>query len=389
VPDSGQPILSDLDEAQEQRARRLHQESIIIDMLFQGPCGPKAFTEQMSQQLADEYERSRDLERVMKSAEGMPLRMAIDGEFPAYRQWWETSGVTAASLGIDENSFRGALVSIALLTHAFDAFDWLIKPMSVQDILRAKAEGKRAAFFNTQNSLPIEQDLDNLDVLYHFGLRILGLTYNNMNFVGAGCTERTDAGISNFGARLIERMNKLGIVVDTGHSGRQTTLDAVALSDAPVIASHTSAWAIGNHARGKTDEELEAIAGCGGVIGVVTLPAFLTADPDPTIHHFLDHVDHIARLVGPGHVGIGTDWPLGIPDWCSIQLKQDLMSPKYGFRSEDRLSTTETLEGVQDHRQFINITRGLVSRGYSDAQIKGILGGNWLRVLDAVWVSFQ
>jgi membrane dipeptidase len=386
MPNPNQSELFDfqLDETQEERARRLHRDSMLIDMLFQGPCGPTAFTEEMNQQLMDEYERSGDLEQVIKNARRLPLHLAIRGEFPQYREWWESSGLTAASIGMDGSSFSNAMASIAVLTHAFDAFDWLVKALTIHDIRRAKADGKRAAFINSQNSLLVEQDLDNLDVLYHFGLRVLQLTYNNMNFVGAGCTERTDAGISSFGARLIDRMNDLGIVVDTGHCGRQTTLDAVVLSRTPVIASHTCARAIGDHARGKTDEVLEAIANGGGVIGVVTLPSFLTADAAPTINHFLDHIDYIAKLVGPEHVGIGTDWPLCMPDWCIVKHQREL-APKDGFRPEDRLSTTDTLEGMRDYRQFINITRGLVSRGYADEEIKGMLGGNWLRVLEAVW----
>jgi membrane dipeptidase len=98
---------------------------------------------------------------------------------------------------------------------------------------------------------------------------------------------------------------------------------------------------------------------------------------------FMDHIDHIAKTVGVEHVGIGTDWPMSLPEW-GVQMLAEKIAPEMGFRPEDRIST-ETLVGFEDYRAFINITRGLVSRGYSDAEISAILGGNWLRVMEGVW----
>src|SRR5207253_1958845 len=131
-------------------------------------------------------------------------------------------------------------------------------------------------------------------------------------YVGVGCTERVDAGLSNFGLQVVERCNQLGVIVDTSHCGRLTTLDACRASRTPVIANHASARAVHAHVRGKSDEELDAIAASGGLIGVVAVPFFL-AGGHPTIEAMLDHIDYIAGRVGWRHVGIGTDWPLQAP----------------------------------------------------------------------------
>ena len=141
-----------------------------------------------------------------------------------------------------------------------------------------------------------------------------------------------------------------------------------------------------HHARGKTDEALKAIAETGGVIGVLCVPAFVTDAATPTIEHMLDHVDYIANLVGWQHVGIGTDWP----NTAHEEVLRSILDPTaaankdLGFREEDRLDVTVNLVGFDDVRDFPNITRGLVKRGYSDERVRGILGENALRVFSDV-----
>ena len=211
---------------------------------------------------------------------------------------------------------------------------------------------------------------------------MIGLTYNWQNYVGSGCTDRSDGGVTDFGARFIRRMNELGIVVDTAHSGRRTTLDACSISSRPVIASHTSADAVSPHDRAKSDRELRALAGTGGVIGVVAVPFFLSTGRDVTIDAMLDHIDYIANLVGWQHVAIGTDWPLQMTKGALSRIGE--MERQYGFRPEHRVSWTTNLIGFDDYRDFPNITRGLVKRGYTDEQVRGILGENFLRVVDDV-----
>ncbi len=374
-----------LDPGRAQHAAQLHEESIIVDMLFQGPCGgPAAFTPAMEREVEDYFERKRDLLGAIALARVLPARLAVAGSYPAYREWWEASGVTVGNQWLVTISWAETLYSLASIVRRCDCLPWLEKALTVSDIRRAKAEGKRAVFIGGQDTIPIGEDIDKLDLLYDFGLRVLGLAYNRMNLVAAGCTERTDAGISNYGARVIARMNDLGIIVDTAHTGHRSTLDAATLSRAPIIDSHTCARALSDHARGKTDEELRAIAATGGVIGVFIIPNFLTTDPNPTVEHFFNHLDYIANLVGPEHVGIGLDWPPPLPAWAR-QKMTEVVFPMLGFRPEDRAGSQALIDGFRDYRDWPNLTAGLLSRGYSDAEIKGILGENFLRVAEKVW----
>jgi membrane dipeptidase len=209
------------------------------------------------------------------------------------------------------------------------------------------------------------------------------LSYNSQTTIAAGCTDRTDAGVSNFGRAAIELMNSLGIIVDTGHCGKQTTLDACELSSQPVVASHTAVESVTAHDRCKSDEELKALAATGGVIGIVTVPFFLRETPGADMNDFLDHVDYAAKLVGPEHVAIGTDWPMQLPTWIMEELFTPLVA-EIGFREEHRIDPLASVGGFSDYLDFPNITRGLVSRGYSDEEIVGILGGNFLRVFEQI-----
>jgi membrane dipeptidase len=263
-----------------------------------------------------------------------------------------------------------------------DGLPWVRRVTRAREIREAKLQGVLAVYGNCQPTYGLPRELEAIDRAYEKGLRVLMLTYNRMDFVGTGCTERVDTGLSRFGLQVVERCNRLGIIVDTSHCGRQTTLDACRFSAAPVLANHTSASARYAHARGKSDAELDAVASTGGVVGVVAVPFFL-ASGTPTIDAMLDHIDYIARRVGWRHVGIGTDWPLQSTGPLLRETVGGLLA-EIGFRPEDQIDVTQTLIGFKDYRDFPNITRGLVKRGYSDEQICGILGENFLRVFAQV-----
>jgi membrane dipeptidase len=266
----------------------------------------------------------------------------------------------------------------------FDHFPWLVKALKAEDFRRAKAEGKHAAWINTQLLMGVNLDFIKLvEPAYMMGLRMIQLSYNFMTYIASGCTERTDSGVSNYGAKLIQLMNALGIIVDISHCGRQSTLDACKLSSKSVIASHASAEAVYKHARAKSDEELKAIADTGGVIGIVTVPFFLAGGEGVGMESWLDHADYIADLVGWEHVAIGSDWPMPMPK-SILKDAFNTLAAEAGFREEDNIDSATNLIGFDDYRDLPNITRGLVSRGYSDEQIKGILGENFLRVFEEV-----
>jgi membrane dipeptidase len=375
-----------LEPEEETRARRLHSESMIVDMLFMGPCGYRAYTDEMVHELQEDWQEHRNAWRVFSAGSLQPIRWALRGEFPGFKACWDASGVVAGNretmLDFIDAPFDESLAWTAIAIAQFDEFPWLVKALRARDFWLAKQDGKRAGYLSTQMTAGMYR-LEHVDIASDLGVRMIQLTYNNLNLIGAGCTERTDAGISNFGARFVERMSTRGIIVDTAHCGRQTTLDACALSPLPVVASHTSAARLFEVDRAKSDEELEAIARSGGVIGVYAVPFFLAAESDASIQVMLDHIEYIVNLVGWEHVGIGTDWPLQLPSWALREILPS-WTLDIGFRSEHRIEPLRNLVGFDDYRDFPNITRGLVSRGYSDEQVQGILGGNFLRVFKAV-----
>lgn len=370
---------------QEDRASRLHENSIIIDLLFQGPLSPQAIPAHISENIRETCEPYRDEPMVYS---GMPSKiihdMAVRGELPAFKEEWYRSGITAGNRQLDVSHIESIVTSMGEIQRQFDAMDWMVKVLKADDIRAAKSSNKKAGIVTAQETDGLGKNLALLDALYHFGLRVLQLTYNNQNYIASGCAEQANGGVSNFGARFISRMNELGIIVDTSHCGKQTTLDACRLSTAPVIASHTGVEVLFGHMRCKSDEELRAIAGTGGVIGVFAMPWFVYEDPkETTIEHVLDHIDYVVRLVGVDHVGIGTDWPMSDVEWSLVYFKEHI-APRIGFAKGDGPST-ETVKGLEKYSYFINFTRGLVARGYSDADIQKIIGGNWLRVFEQVW----
>lgn len=372
-----------LDEQQEQRARLLHQDSIIIDALFQGPVGYRVYDEETIKALRAKFESHGDVAQAFRDGFEAPIRLAIEGRLDAVKDHWDQSGVTCGNRQVElaEDGLRE--FSFALAQLQFDRFDWLVKALKADDIRQAKANGTHAGLVSSQVLTGPWRDLDALATYHDFGLRMCQLTYNSMTSVGAGCTERGDAGLSSFGVASVKAMNELGIIVDTGHVGRQTTLDACDVSEAPVVASHTAAAAVFQHARGKDDETIRAIAQTGGVVGIVTVPFFLSPEGDVDINVFLNHIEHVAEVGGMDSVCIGTDWPLQMPQWMQTDVLQPLFA-ETGFRPEDNLDATQGLIGFDDYRDFPNITRGLVARGWTDHDIRKVLGENFLRVMETI-----
>jgi membrane dipeptidase len=215
------------------------------------------------------------------------------------------------------------------------------------------------------------------------------LTYNRRNMLGDGCMETTDAGVSDFGRAAIAEMNRFGIMVDVAHCGHQTSYDAAKYSSQPIVASHTAATALSDHPRCKPDHVLKAIADGGGLIGVVSLPEFVGRSGD--LAAVLDHIDYIVNLVGVDHVAIGMDRGYEHPD-IGAALGRVKGKPPKAFHS---LWQPDTIGGEQWRKpgmlesttwtNFPLITVGLVERGYSEADIRKILGENTLRYWQSIW----
>jgi membrane dipeptidase len=247
----------------------------------------------------------------------------------------------------------------------------------------AHAAGRMGVMLGLQDTLQVGSDLGRLEMLRTLGVRVVQLTYNRRNLVGDGCTERDPAGISRFGVELIKELNQLGIVVDVSHCGDATTLDALDLSDRPIAFTHTACRAVYDHPRAKTDEQLRNLAEQQGYVGIVAVPFFLKA-ADPGIPDVVDHIAHAAEIVGVENVGVGTDWGFWTTDWPA-ELRSATMRAfrgAGGFRPEDGLELGIGLGPFVEWGDRLHLTRGLVEGGFSDDEITGLLGDNWLRYLE-------
>jgi membrane dipeptidase len=259
---------------------------------------------------------------------------------------------------------------------------WLMRVDSVADLERVKKSGKVGVLLGVQNAEHFRRPAD-VDLFHSLGQRVSQLTYNTRNLIGNGATERRDEGISDFGASIIERMNQRGMVVDVSHCGDRTTLDAFELSKKPVLITHSNCRAlVPGHPRCKTDEAIKKMATSGGVMGITSVRMFVKADEPTTMEHCLDHFDHVRKLVGVEHLGVGSDIDLdGYDDMPAEENRRLRASYKgsYGFR--DKID----IEGIDHPKRMFDLTEGLLRRKYSDKDIEGVLGGNFKRVLAQIW----
>jgi membrane dipeptidase len=375
-----------LNAAQEARASQLHRESIVIDLLSQGAGGNifAHYPKELQAEFRIKMEAAGGGFGGLAEALFWPYEMSKLGKSDLLPKWLQGSGLTCGTYDIPVHDGHDPLLNRwDALTARYADLPWLRYVTTAAEIRQAKRDGVVASYAFWQPFVPAPRDLKALDVAYAKGLRSFMLTYNWMDNIGVGCTERVDAGLSRFGIDVVRQCNDIGIIVDVSHSGHLTTMDACRHSKKPVNANHTAARSVYAHARGKSNEALRAIADTGGVIGVVALPFFLSAERRPTIEHMLDHIDYISNFVGWQHVALGTDWPMQAPDDV-LTATLGAEAKTLGFREEDHFDVTRRLIGFDDCRDLPNITRGLVKRGYSDQQIRGILGENALRVFAEV-----
>ena len=257
---------------------------------------------------------------------------------------------------------------------------------SFSDISRTKREGKLGILANVQNSACIGRDLKNLDLFYGLGLRQIQLTFNWRNWVGDGCTERTQAGLSYFGVDMVQRMNVLGMIVDVGHTGYQSTLDAVEVSSKPIVYSHTNCKALCDHPRNKTDDQIKALARKNGVIGLSCFNWFVSDRPRSTLDDLLNHFDHVAKLVGSEYIGIGSDFD--VAGWAGKEPDAEWEAHKklYGEREWKAIKGRfpPYIEEVNNARRYHTIAEGLVKRGWALHDVAGVLGLNFVRVYKEV-----
>lgn len=260
-------------------------------------------------------------------------------------------------------------------SHVFTLVD------GVADLDRAKAEKKCAVIMGIQNAEHFET-VEDVALFRRLGLRCAQLTYNTQNLLGSGSTERVDGGVSDYGAAIIAEMEKQRMLIDVSHSGDRTTLDAIAIAKGPIAITHSNARALVDHPRVKADEAIKALAAKGGVMGITGVRMFVRSSDPTNVGHMADHVDHVAKLVGIDHVGIGSDADLhGYDDMPPQEyaLLKGSYKDSYAFR--DKID----IDGFDHPLKVFDLTEELIRRGYSNDNITAVLGGNFRRLLAQVW----
>jgi len=247
---------------------------------------------------------------------------------------------------------------------------------SIDDIQRAKAEGRLGVGFHLQGAGPLAYEPALLEFWYRLGIRWLIPAYNVRNPLGDGCHEPSDAGLSLLGRAFLAEANRVGMLLDVTHAGIRTSLDIIERSDKPVLCSHSCVRALKDHERNVTDEQIRALAARGGVLGINSIGAFLTQDNHSGVNALVRHIDYVVQLVGPQYVGLGLD----------VVFYQDFMtqlfdaSPLMAQRGYPRPPWADVKP--EDLPALVD---ALLRLGYDDAAVLGILGQNFLRVAAQNW----
>jgi len=266
----------------------------------------------------------------------------------------------------------------------------------VQDIRRARDDGRAALVLAAQGGDWIGKDLYRIEALYRLGLRMMLPAYNASNLICDGCLDRSNGGLTRFGQLVVDECNRLGIVLDGTHVGKRSSLEIIDRSAKPCVFSHSNPSALVPNPRNIDDEQIAACLARGGVVALAPWGP-LVLGPDmtrrPTVDDFIDLVDHVAALAGDTeHIAIGTDasigtypeyWhdPWGEPDYPAVTARYDAVV------TPDRRSALRQVEGFDDYAEIEVFAARFLERGYSDEDVHRILGGNLLRVFEAVWVD--
>ena len=378
----------------------LHKDALVIEPYCLGLRAP--YDVEPLQQLHDEGADPREF-----VAQGQDMSVlnwtASERLRREYLEAWEASGVscTFQNAGEEGNEPLRLLQRLGRHTALTDLMsDDVVRVTSVDAIEAAHAQGKPAVAMALNGvplpgeQLTVESELRLIRVFAQLGAKMMHLTYNRRNPIADGCGEPDNAGLSDFGHAVVKEMNRYGIIIDLAHTGWQSCIDAAKASSQPVVVSHSGVHALNAHVRCKPDNVIRAVLDTGGVIGVTNVPGFLGRSGD--INALLDHIDYLAEHFGCDSIAIGTDRAYSSVDLPASEANMPAL-PKQRQRWESlwpaehseifkKYNTPHNLQSMG----WVNwplFTVGMVQRGYSDDDIRKILGGNMLRVLRAVWRS--
>lgn len=371
-----------------ERGLELHADSVVFDSYG---FAPRAAIDGDAMKALIDAGGSNAEVKDLREEMSMTRCVTSDIERAEFQAAWRASGVTCIfqNAGEEGQDPQRLLKRLARFTFVTDVMkDFVSKAVVPEDVLEAKRAGKRCLYL-TGNGVPLAQqwqtvpeELGYVRIFFQLGIRMMHLTYQRRNMIGDGCGETSNAGLSDFGRAAIAEMNRIGVIPDCAHSGWRTSLEAAKVSSKPVVASHTTCGAIYPHIRSKPDDVLKAIVDSGGYAGICCIPRYLRKSGD--IGVLLDHVDHVAKKFGADHVAIGTDVAYTSQNMATERKKVPRTGKKRAeFRSlwpaDDYVTKPRATQSIA-WTNWPLFTVGLVQRGYSDADIRKIIGGNVLRV---------
>jgi len=314
---------------------------------------------------------------------------------PRFISEMRASGITAINLTVSDvgngpGKFQSTVETIAFANRQIAMFpDVLMQVASAADLRAAKASGKLGVIYGTQDTTMLDGELDRLDTLYNFGVRIIQPVYNRRNMMGDGCLEPNNGGLSLSGRELVARLNAMRILVDMSHAASRTQAEAIALSTRPCAITHSGCRALNDNPRNTHDSELRALAAKGGVLGIYFMP-FLRAKGQQTAADVIAHIEHAIQVMGEDHVGLGTDG--GVPavrDMAAYRKQVDADTErrkKAGIAAPgEAAGVTLIVPEYNDARRFERLADDLLKRGHSSARVEKILGNNFARLFSEVW----
>ena len=303
-----------------------------------------------------------------------------------FRQMRE-GGVSAVHVTIAyHEQFRETVANIEAWNRWFERFpDLIFQGFTGDDVRWAKEEGRTAIFFGFQNPSPMEDDIGLIEVLHRLGGRFMQLSYNNQSFLATGCYEDEDPGITRFGKQAIAEMNRIGMVIDMSHSAERSTLEAIEMSARPIAITHANPHDWHPALRNKSHEVLKALTDAGGMLGFSLYPHHLKDGSNCTLESFCRAIADAAERYGAEHLGIGSDLCQGQPDSVVTWMRNGRWSKEldYGEGSVYNAGFPPQPDWFNDNRDFGGIASGLDDAGFSEQEVGGIMGGNWLAFYDA------
>src|SRR5438876_4701502 len=275
---------------------------------------------------------------------------------------------------LPERGLRVALDQIARLYAETQACKRFAICKNYREIQRTREEGKIALLLTMEGAEPLGTDLDLLRLFYELGVRSIGLTHARSNAAGHGGSFATGGsspdGLTSFGRDVVRECERLGVIVDLAHINPAGFEEILSITTKPPIVSHTNVRRYYDIERNINDEQIRMIGERRGVIGVNSI-LVSPREEESTLDHYIDHIDHISKLIGIDGVGIGFDFFEFIyRQWPESRQKE--LAAKF--------TTPHFVPDLTNHSHARNLTRRLIERGFSDADIEKILRGNWLRI---------